>query len=185
MTDPFPHLADPDQWIREQERRSAELAEKAEQTKRELAESATTVSSPDGAVSVTVNPGGVLIDLSLSRKADDLSFTQLQTVIMQTYQRATARAAARTVEIMAPLLADAPDSLAFLKSTMPVLDQAEEPKPTAPTPDPDAGFTGFRPGSAPTPPVPPRPARPRPARTDDEDMEDFTVLKRNPKQKGW
>ncbi|MDT7728500.1 MAG: hypothetical protein QOI21_5076 [Actinomycetota bacterium] len=163
MTEPFAaQIRDPHEWMREQERRSATLIEKAEHAKSELAANIVTHSSPDRLVTVTVNPGGGLDALVLSPQAQGRPVAQLSALIMTTYRQATTKAADRTLEIMAGLTGQDSEAVEFIKSTLP---PREEPEPEPPA-DPRFSFDE----ETPAPPPPPRPQRPP---TDDDDGEDF------------
>ncbi|WET81788.1 YbaB/EbfC family nucleoid-associated protein [Amycolatopsis sp. QT-25] len=166
MTVPFGGpVRDPQEWMREQERRSAVLLAKAEQAKADLENNVVTLSSPDRLVTVTVNPGGGLTSLALSPQAQDRPPAQLASLIMSTYRKATTRAADRTLEIMAGLTGEDSEAVDFLKSTLP---PREEPQAT-PEPDDSARF-GVPAEPPPTPPAKPRPPRPI---SDEDDGEDF------------
>lgn len=147
--------ADPERWAREQEEKSAALRAQAESARAELGQARITETSRDEAVTLTVNPAGVLLDLRLGRRADDISTTQLATSIMETYRRAQSKAADRTVQIMTGLIGADSESMAFMKSVMPPPpdDDNPEPPPTSrpsqrPTTgfDDDEGFSGFNRG---------------------------------------
>ena len=53
-------VRDPHEWLREQEQRTAALLAGAQAAQAQLAENSVARSSPDRAVSLTVNPGGGL-----------------------------------------------------------------------------------------------------------------------------
>jgi hypothetical protein len=112
-------ITDPEQWVRDQEQRSARLVAEAERVREELASTVVTETSRDGAVSLTVNPGGILTDLRLGRTASDLSLLKLASAIMDTYRRAIGTAADRTTEIMAGLIGEDSDTMHFLRTALP------------------------------------------------------------------
>lgn len=118
-------IADPEQWVREQEQRSARMVAEAERVRAELTSTKVAETGRSGAVSVTVNPGGVLTDLRLGRAARDLSLVELAAAIMETYQRAIAKAAERSTEIMAGLVGEDSDAMHFLRTAV----SAPEPEP--------------------------------------------------------
>jgi DNA-binding protein YbaB len=164
MTEPFgARIRDPQEWMREQEQRSAALIEKAEHAKSELAANIVTHSSPDGLVTVTVNPGGGLDALVLSPQAQGKPVVQLSALIMSTYRQATTKAADKTLEIMAGLTGRDSEAVEFIKSTLPPREEPESEPPA----DPRFSFDDQE---TPPPPPPPRPPRPQ---TDDDDGEDF------------
>lgn len=125
MEQSTPPITDPAKWLRDQEQRIAKLQEQANRTKQELAESVVTVASRDQAVTVTVNPAGVLLELRISPHAERLSSAQLTSKIMETYQKARSQAAARTVEIMSGLIGNDSDAMDFLRSTLPPIDDED------------------------------------------------------------
>ncbi|WP_414937256.1 YbaB/EbfC family nucleoid-associated protein [Amycolatopsis sp. cmx-11-51] len=166
MSVPFGgHVRDPQEWMREQEQRSAALLAKAEQAKADLENNVVTLSSPDRLVTVTVNPGGGLMSLALSPQAQERPPAQLASLIMSTYRKATTRAADRTLEIMAGLTGEDSDAVDFIKSTLP----PREDPPAAPEPDDSARFGVTE---ADPDPEPPRSRPTRPA-SDEDDGEDF------------
>lgn len=120
-----PPITDPAKWLRDQEQRIAKLQEQANRTKQELADSVVTVISRDQAVTVRVNPAGVLLELRISPQAERLGAAQLTARIMETYQKARSQAAARTVEIMSGLVGYDSDAMNFLRSTLPDIDDED------------------------------------------------------------
>lgn len=60
-------------------------------------------SSPDGAVSVSVNTDGVMTRLRVSEAASRLSPAEIADVVMRTYQEAQQGSAKRSAELMAPI----------------------------------------------------------------------------------
>lgn len=93
-----------------------------------LAENHTTATSPDGAVTVTVNAGGQLEQLRLGAKADGKSAPQLTEAILKTYRKACAEAVARTIDIMSDLSGENSITVSTLKSSLPseVASEVEE-----------------------------------------------------------
>lgn len=168
MSVPFGgQVRDPQEWMREQERRSAELLAKAEVAKTELANNVVTLTSRDRLVTLTVNPGGGLTSLTLSPQAQDKPVSQLATLIMSTYREATTKAADKTLAIMAGLTGEDSEAVEFIKSTLP---PREEPAP-APVEE-DRRFAIEDDAPEPPPPAPrPRPRRPDSGEDDGEDFE--------------
>jgi DNA-binding protein YbaB len=113
---------DPQQWAHEQQERTAALLERAEQAKATLEQSQVTVSAPDQSVTVTVNPGGALLELRFSPRAQALTLSQLAARVMATYRRACAEASARTMEVMTDLVGPGSSALDLLRSTLPAFD---------------------------------------------------------------
>ncbi|MFD0691576.1 YbaB/EbfC family nucleoid-associated protein [Actinomadura fibrosa] len=118
-----PAIADPDKWLRDQQARAAAMKERADRAQEELAGSVTTLTSRDQAVTLSVNPGGVLQDLRLSPQADRMSGAQLTASIMETYRKACARSAARTVEIMSEVVGDDSEAMDLLRASLPPLEE--------------------------------------------------------------
>ncbi|WP_137815862.1 hypothetical protein [Gandjariella thermophila] len=82
--------------------------------------------------SIDRNRAGVLTDLRLSSRAEGMRAPQLANSIMETYRRAMARGASRTVEIMSPLIGENSASMDFLRSAMPQLDEPGEERRSRP-----------------------------------------------------
>lgn len=125
MTEGLP-ITDPHQWLREREQRTADLMAEAERARDELEATAVSITSHDQSVTVTVNASGVLLDLSLSPRAEGMTLTQLSSQIMYTYAQACSEAADRTVEIMSGLIGDDSESMDFLLSTLPPEPDGED-----------------------------------------------------------
>ncbi|WP_018684156.1 YbaB/EbfC family nucleoid-associated protein [Actinokineospora enzanensis] len=133
-------IRDPQEWVREQEQRTATLLAKAENAQAMLAENSVTATSPDRAVTVTVNPGGGLTSLVLAPEAERLSHQRLSALIMTTYTQAARQAAARTMEIMSGLVGGDSEALDIVRQAMPELPDPD-PAPDRPRDD-DDGFGG-------------------------------------------
>jgi DNA-binding protein YbaB len=147
-----------------------EMREKAAALTEGMAESAATVRSRDGSVTVTVEPNGGLRNLELGHRACELGPARLTAAIMETVRTAQQQAARSTAEMFAAINGEG-EAAELVRAFLPVEpdpaaagDQwlAEEPAPE-PTPPPSA-----LPPSAPTQP-PPR--RRHPASGEDEDDE--------------
>lgn len=117
---PFGPDADPYTVLARQRERFEALRARAEGAQASLAENHATVSAPDGAVTVTVNAGGQLVQLRFGPRAEGRSTAQLAEAIMKTYGRACAEAAARTIDIMADLSGEDSATVAALKANLPV-----------------------------------------------------------------
>jgi DNA-binding protein YbaB len=120
--------SDPYDVLAKQKLRFEALRERAEGAKAQLAENRSTVSSPDGAVTITVNAGGQLEQLRLGAKADGKTMGQLTEAIMKTYRSACADAAARTINIMSDLSGEDSVTVTSLKANLPaeVATEVEE-----------------------------------------------------------
>jgi DNA-binding protein YbaB len=161
------------------------LAQKAEQAKKQLKQLTGSLTSGDGAVSVTVNAAGALQNLTFGPKADEMPRAQLASLVLSTARRAQIQAAQQVTSILAPLVGENSDAMRFVQEQIPV--------PPEPTPIPDASqhrqpmiayneeqrdayqtspqfapppARGFVPPAAPQPAHRPRP-RPQPESTDD------------------
>jgi DNA-binding protein YbaB len=114
--------------VAEQQRRFAALRARAEGAQARLADNQAVVSSPDGAVTVTVNAGGQLLQLRLGAKADGRGSAALTELIMTTYRRACAQATARTVDILADISGENSATVRGLLAALPadVAGQVDE-----------------------------------------------------------
>lgn len=168
------------------------LAQKAEQAKKQLKELAGSLTSGDGAVSVTVNAAGALQSLTFGPKADEMPRAQLASLVLSTARRAQIQAAQQVTSILAPLVGENTDAMRFVQEQIPV--------PPEPTPVPDASqnqqpmiayneeqrdayqtapqFAPGQPTPRFTPPAAPQPAqrpRPRPRPESTDDYSDFSA----------
>jgi DNA-binding protein YbaB len=144
-----------------------DIARRAAEAKARLERIAATATSADGAVTVTVNTGGALQQLTFGPRADELPRARLAQAILATAQRAQVDAARQLTSVMAPVIGADSDAMKFLQEQSPAPEVPEE-EPAAP---PRWEFTEERRETPPPPPPPPpaaRPARPRP---DDGDFD--------------
>ncbi|HEX9338974.1 MAG TPA: YbaB/EbfC family nucleoid-associated protein [Pseudonocardiaceae bacterium] len=141
------------------------LAQKAEQAKKQLKQLAGSLTSGDGAVSLTVNAAGALQNLSFGPKADELPRTQLAALVLSTARRAQIQAAQQVTSILAPLVGENSDAMRFVQEQIPLMP---EPEPLPPTSEPQQPRYQqvTTPAPAPQPVQRPR-TRPRPESTDD------------------
>jgi len=108
-----------EQYLQKQASRYATLRENAERVKQELAESTATVSSANGAVTVTVGAGGVMRSIRFGSRAEGVPLAKLSSSIMTAYGKACRQAAEQGVEIMSQLVgADSP-SLQLMRDAIP------------------------------------------------------------------
>lgn len=121
---------------------STDIANKAEAAKEQLQQLSATLTSADGAATVTVNASGALQRLSFGKKARDLPLEQLASAVLATAQRAQAQAARQLTGIMAPLIGTDSDAMKFLSEQFPQ-PEVEEPEAAAKRPpaepDDDSG----------------------------------------------
>jgi DNA-binding protein YbaB len=86
--------------LRERQQASREriqdVQQRAERAKAELADGRHTATSPDRAVTVTVDAAGTLIDLAFAASIAKLAPTALAHTVLATYRQATRRAIAQT-----------------------------------------------------------------------------------------
>jgi DNA-binding protein YbaB len=159
----FQHFLDTQ--IREMQTKAAALTEA-------FADSTATVSSRDGAVTVTVAPNGALRNIQLGHRACELGPTRLTASIMEAVGAAQRQTANSVVESVAAITGEG-DSTDFIRSFLP--PPPDEPAPQA---DPDMidqrkFVEDLEPERPPAPPAmpapPPPPVRRRRPVTDDED----------------
>ncbi|NKQ54943.1 YbaB/EbfC family nucleoid-associated protein [Amycolatopsis sp. K13G38] len=104
----------------------ADITRKAEAAKARLQQLSATLSSQDGAATVTVNASGALQNLAFGPKARELPLERLAAVVLATAQRAQAQAAAQITEIMAPVVGTDSDAMQFLREQFPAPEAPEE-----------------------------------------------------------
>ncbi len=94
---------DPAQWLADYQERLERVAYSARWASASLAEVGASATSPRGEVTVTVNAGGVLGDVSLTPAARKLDVDTLAMLIVSTAREAQRLASARMTEVMADL----------------------------------------------------------------------------------
>ena len=154
MSAPFAgNIRDPHEWMREQEQRTSALLAKAQDAQARLAENTVRHTSPDRAVTVTVNPGGGMTALELSPDAERMSHRQLASLILTTYNQAARQAATQTMEIMSGLVGQNSEALDLVRRAMPELPETEGEerlqdlrRPPSTQIDDEDGFQGFHGG---------------------------------------
>ena len=107
------------------------LAKKAEEAKKQLKELSGSLTSGDGAVTLTVNAAGALQSLSFGAKADDMPKAQLATLILSTARRAQIQAAQQVTSILAPIVGEDSDAMRFVQEQIPVPEEPQEALPTS------------------------------------------------------
>lgn len=160
--------ANPTQWVEEYEAKLADLKKKSEDLQENFAASTATVTSKDGAVTVTVGPNGGLQNLVLGHRAVELGAPRLTALILETARHAQKQAAEKVLEIFQPL-GEGTEAYQMVADSIPADEEVDEtdaydevddePAP-APAPPPVS-----RPAAAPQP----APARGRGRATDDDD----------------
>jgi DNA-binding protein YbaB len=118
--------------LHEHQRRTMERIQtaqvRAQAAKAELAANTVTKSSPDRAVTITVNPGGGLMQLKFGPGAERKPLSQLAGVIMSTYRAATTEAVAQTMELMQRAVGDDAETFRVLRANIPPQAQIEDPQ---------------------------------------------------------
>ncbi|MGH3436629.1 MAG: YbaB/EbfC family nucleoid-associated protein [Sciscionella sp.] len=114
------------EWLDSYQQDVGNLAQRAEEAKAKLQQVASTLTSADGAVTVTVNASGALQELKFGAKADDLPRTQLASAVVATARRAQAQAAQQVTAVMAPMIGTDSDAMQFLQEQIPELVEPEE-----------------------------------------------------------
>jgi DNA-binding protein YbaB len=117
---------DPNQIVASYQTEIAELAARAEEAKDRIKHIAGTATSPDGAVTVTVNGGGALRDISFGDRAEQLPKAALAAAVMATAQRAQAQASQQLLAIMGPLVGEDSDAMRFVQEQIPSPEEPEE-----------------------------------------------------------
>ncbi|WP_246127945.1 YbaB/EbfC family nucleoid-associated protein, partial [Amycolatopsis rhizosphaerae] len=102
------------------------IVRKAEEAKTRLQQLSATLTSKDGAATVTVNASGALQRLSFGPRAQGVPLDQLAATVLATAQRAQAQAARRITEVMAPLIGADSDAMKFLEEQLPAPEVPEE-----------------------------------------------------------
>jgi DNA-binding protein YbaB len=160
--------ANPTQWVEEYEAKLADLKKKSEDLQENFAASNATVTSKDGAVTVTVGPNGGLQNLVLGHRAVELGASRLTALILETARHAQKQAAEKVLEIFQPL-GEGTEAYQMVADSIPAdeeeidetdaYDEVDEPAP-APVAPPVS-----RPAAAPQP----APVRGRAHANDDDD----------------
>lgn len=86
--------------------RVAGIAERAQAVRARIASVRASATSPDGAVTVSVNVHGALEDLSFGAAAESMSLPDLAHTIVRTARKAGMQAATAGAEALSPLISD-------------------------------------------------------------------------------
>jgi DNA-binding protein YbaB len=108
-----------EQWLAGYRDRLTELQARTLRAQDALAAAEATVTSPDGAVTVTVNPAGALRALVLSERTATMTRTALAAAVLATAQTAQGRAASAAMAAVAPLLGQDSEAMSVLRSHFP------------------------------------------------------------------
>jgi hypothetical protein len=111
----------------------ADLQERADQTARTVAACAVTERAQDGSVSVTVGPGGQLLDISFGARASTLPPRQLSAVAMKLAGQAQRRVSAEVLTAFGGLVRDRPDAMELLTGFLPTTNDSRSPGASRPS----------------------------------------------------
>lgn len=103
MENPFAGM-DPDTMLRTLKQEAEQMEAKARRLQEDLAAATTTVTSPDGAVTVTLSPTGALQAISFSDKATNHRPSTLGPLVMKTVQTAQRQVADKVSESLSQQL---------------------------------------------------------------------------------
>ncbi|OLT38733.1 hypothetical protein BJF85_08630 [Saccharomonospora sp. CUA-673] len=156
------------------ERQAGQMQQQAHELQEAMAAAAATVTSRDGAVTVSLAPNGALRSIQLGKRACELGEARLTTTIMETVRQAqsqTARAVVRSVES----ITGNQEAVEMMRSFLPPdpnADESTERDKFAPEADAEEAAKPRPPHTAQQPPQStPRPEQRRrpPQRPDDEE----------------
>ncbi|WP_254897152.1 YbaB/EbfC family nucleoid-associated protein [Amycolatopsis sp. Hca4] len=134
----------------------AEIQAKAAAAQEKLRSAVATVRSPDGAVTVTVGPSGVLQELRFGPRAYERSPQSLSGLVMQLVGRAQQKVSAEVADAFSGMVGESSAARELLDEFLPAPEPEDEPpgKSEVFMPEQEA------PDRAPRPPVPPPHRRP-------------------------
>jgi DNA-binding protein YbaB len=108
-----------EEWLAGYRDRLAALRARTERAQDALAHAEATVTSPDGAVTVTVNPAGALQRLVLAEKTTGMTRVQLAAAVLATARTARQEASQRAMSAVAPILGgEDSDAMRALRSSI-------------------------------------------------------------------
>jgi len=99
-------MTDPAETLRAYDQRVQDIAARADVTRARLAALRPAVTSPDGAVTVTVSSMGALVDLAFGPAAERLELADLARLVVTTAQAARVEAARQTEAAVAELVGE-------------------------------------------------------------------------------
>jgi YbaB/EbfC DNA-binding family protein len=151
-----------------------ELKARAEDVQNRIRTASATAQSPDGAATVTVGPGGALLNLAFGNRAYRRPPAALAALVLQLIGTAQKQVSAQVAGAFGDLVGENSAAMGVLQEFLPPVPESDEPVAASPPPS----------GPLPVPPAPPAPPRPaqqeplRPARRTgrpaEDDDEDFT-----------
>ena len=92
-------------WLADYSSRIEELHQRTQVVKAQLAGLTASASSRDGAVTVTVDGAGALLDLRFGARAEDMPRSRLAELVLSLTREAAAEADRKVNEVVAPLTA--------------------------------------------------------------------------------
>lgn len=105
-------------WLAHYRRRMIELEARASGVQKALAGVEGTAESRDGAVTVTVTPGGALRRVVLSERTEGMNRAQLAAIVVATAGEAQVAAARAAAAALAPLIGDDTEAMHVLTSQL-------------------------------------------------------------------
>lgn len=141
----------------------AQLKARAESAQEQIQTATATVSSPDGAVTVTVGASGALTDIRLGDRAYERPPRALAALLMQLCGKAQQRVSAQVMTAFGGLVGESSAAMDMLTQFLPADPEPETEDPASGTPDqewPRPQQTAPRPPAPPAPPRTPPPPQP-------------------------
>jgi hypothetical protein len=126
---------DPDELLRQLDPGIAELKVQAELAQEQISSSRATRHSQDGSVSVTVGPGGNLVELTLTERAYQRPPEQLAAQILQLNGQAQQQVSAEIVAAFSGLVGPDSDAMSVLSPFLPPPAEPTEPTERGRRPD--------------------------------------------------
>lgn len=136
MENPFAGM-DPETMLRTLKQEADRMEAKARRLQEDLAAATATVTSPDGAVTVTLSPTGALQDISFSDKATNHRPSTLGPLVMKTVQTAQRQVADKVSESLSQQLGGE-QTMDFMRQFVPQ-PPPEQPRRVEQTADDDPG----------------------------------------------
>jgi hypothetical protein len=110
---------EPDQVLADYRARVDGIAQRAQQTRQQIAAVRGTATSGDGAVTIAVNVQGGLEELTFGSAADSLSLPELASTILTTSRAARVRAAKAGAEALVPLIGNNSAAMEMVRANIP------------------------------------------------------------------
>ncbi|GLZ27987.1 DNA-binding protein [Lentzea sp. NBRC 105346] len=110
---------DMEQWLADMRASMDEQTRKAAMFEQQLAAATTTLSSSDGAVTLTVNPNGGLANISFGPRACDLGPAKLSGVVMSTLHKAQREVSRHVVAAFGEFAPDAVETMEVILGDIP------------------------------------------------------------------